>query len=126
MKICEWVTLTKTSLHGIFEVATDVATKIATKGGGFVMKFVNVRELKNNTSAILHSTENGEDIVVTLRGKPCVVIHHILEDELEEYILLNHPVFKKKLKRAYKEYLSGKTVGLDRLIKKAKKDIGKI
>jgi len=90
------------------------------------MKFVNVRELKNKTSAVLHYTENGDDVIVTLRGKPCAVIHHILEDELEEYILLNHPAFKKKLKKAYKEYLSEKTVGIDKLIKRAKRDIGKI
>ena len=90
------------------------------------MKFVNVRELKNKTSAVLHYTENGEDVIVTLRGKPCAVIHHILEDELEEYILLNHPDFKKKVKKAYKEYLSGKTVSFERFIRKAKKDIGKI
>ena len=90
------------------------------------MKFVNVRELKNKTSAVLHYTENGEDVIVTLRGKPCVVIHHILEDELEEYILLNHPDFKKKVKKAYKEYLSGKTVRFENLMRKAKKDIGKI
>ena len=51
------------------------------------MKFVNVRELKNRTSALLHSTERGGDIVVTLRGKPCAVIHHLSEDELEGYIL---------------------------------------
>lgn len=64
------------------------------------MKFVNVRELKNRTSAVLHSTENGEDIIVTLRGKPCAVIHHLSEDEIEDYILLNHPGFKKRLKTA--------------------------
>ncbi|MEA3328450.1 MAG: type II toxin-antitoxin system prevent-host-death family antitoxin [Candidatus Omnitrophota bacterium] len=90
------------------------------------MKFVNVRELKNKTSAVLHYTENNGDVIVTLRGKPCVVIHHISGDELEDYILLNHPEFKKKLKKAYQEYLSGETVDIDKLIEKAEKDVGRI
>ena len=90
------------------------------------MKFVNVRELKNKTSAVLHYTENGRDVIVTSRGKPVVVIHHISEDEIEDYILLNHPEFKKKLKKAYQEYVAGKTVNIDKLIKKAEKDLGRI
>lgn len=88
------------------------------------MKFVNVRELKNKTSAVLHYTENGEDIIVTSRGKPCAVIHHLSEDDIEDYILLNHPEFKKKLKMAYQEYTAGKTVDIDKLIKKAERDVG--
>lgn len=90
------------------------------------MKFVNVRELKNRTSAVLHETENGEAIIVTSRGKPCAVIRRISEDDIEDYILLNHPEFKKKLKKAYREYASGKTVDIDKLIKRVEKDLGRI
>ena len=50
------------------------------------MKFVNVRELKNKTSALLHFTERGEDIVVTLRGKPCAVIRHLSEDDFQKTV----------------------------------------
>ena len=90
------------------------------------MKFVNVRELKNKTSSVLRYTEEGEDVIVTSRGKPHVVIHHLSEDDIEDYILLNHPEFKKKLKKAYEEYLAGETVDIDKLIEKAEKDIGRI
>lgn len=90
------------------------------------MKFVNVRELKNKTSSTLHYAENGDDVIVTLRGKPYAVIHHLAEDEIEDYILLNHPEFKKKLKDAYQEYLDGETVDIDQLIKKTEKDLGRI
>ena len=90
------------------------------------MKFVNVRELKNKTSSTLHYAENGGDVIVTLRGKPYAVIHHLAEDEIEDYILLNHPEFKKKLKNAYKEYLDGETVDIDKLIKKTERDLGRI
>jgi len=90
------------------------------------MKFVNVRELKNKTSAVLHYTENGKDVIVTSRGKPCAVIHHLSEDEIEDYILLNHPQFKKRLKKSLEEYASGEIVGIDKLIHQAEKDLGRI
>lgn len=90
------------------------------------MKFVNVRELKNKTSSVLHYTEKGDDVIVTSRGKPCAVIRRLSEDDIEDYILLNHPEFKKKLKEAYQQYLAGETVDIDMLIKKAEKDIGRI
>ncbi len=60
------------------------------------MRFINVRELKNKTSQVLRSTDRGEDVIVTCRGKPRAVIHHLSEDEMEEYILLNYPEPKKK------------------------------
>jgi len=90
------------------------------------MKFVNVRELKNKTSSILHYTEGNGDVIVTMRGKPCVVIHHLSEDDIEDYILLNHPEFKKKLENAYKEYRTGKTADIDKLIKKAERNLGRV
>lgn len=90
------------------------------------MRFANVRELKNKTSALLHFTENGEDVIITSRGKPCAVLHHLSEDDIEDYVLLNHPDFKKKLKKAYQEYLAGKTVDIDKLIRKAEEDLGRV
>jgi len=80
------------------------------------MKFVSVRELKNKTSQILHYIENGNNVIVTLRSKPYAVLHHLSEDEIEDYIILNHPEFKKKFKSAYQEYLNGNTVDIDQLI----------
>ena len=88
------------------------------------MKFVNVRELKNQTSDVLHFTEKGEDVIVTSHGKPCAVIQHLSGEGLEDYILANHPAFEAKIKTAYKEYLSGKTTSLDSLIKKTEKELG--
>ncbi len=90
------------------------------------MKFVNVRELKNQTSAVLHYTEKGRDVIVTTHGKPVAVIHHLAQGELEDYVLLNHPNFKKKLKESLEEYVKGDVVDLDRLIQKAEKDLGRI
>lgn len=90
------------------------------------MKFVNVRELKNKTSAVLHYAHNGKDVIVTSHGKPYAVIHHLGEDEIEDYILMNHPALKKKFEKSLAEYASGKTVSLGKLLRKAERDLGKV
>lgn len=79
------------------------------------MIFANVRELKNKTSELLRATREGEDIIVTLRGKPAAVIRSLTEEEIEDYVL-NHPKTRRKLQQAYREYkrLGGKD--LDRFI----------
>jgi prevent-host-death family protein len=87
------------------------------------MQFVNVRELKNKTSYVLRRAGEGEDIVVTSRGKPCAVIHSLTENEIEDYILLNHPAFKKRIKESLKEYAAGETEDIDGLIKEAKEEL---
>jgi antitoxin (DNA-binding transcriptional repressor) of toxin-antitoxin stability system len=84
------------------------------------MKFVNVRELKNKTSAVLHYAEESGDVIVTSRGKPCAVIHYLSGDDLEDYILVNHPDYQKRLKQSYQEYVNGETLSVDTLIEKAK------
>jgi hypothetical protein len=47
-----------------------------------MMRFVNVRELKNRTSEILRAAA-GEDIVVTNRGKPVAVVRKFDGSEFE-------------------------------------------
>ena len=89
------------------------------------MKFVNVRELKNRTSAVLTMVDKGEDVIVTSRGKPRAVIRHLSEEEIEDYILMNHPDFAKKLKKSRREYRVGKTAGIDALIEEMAARLGK-
>ncbi|MCD6471682.1 hypothetical protein J7K55_00940 [Candidatus Aerophobetes bacterium] len=90
------------------------------------MAFVNVRELRLNTAKILQKTDKGEHVFITYRGKPRAVIRRITQDEIEDYIFLNHPKFKEKLKKAYKESLEGKTTDIDKLIAETEEEIGKI
>ena len=87
------------------------------------MRFVNVRELKNKTSYVLRRAGEGEDIVVTSRGKPCAVIHSLTENDIEDYILLNHPAFKKRIKESLEEYAAGETEDIDSLIKEAEEEL---
>ncbi len=75
------------------------------------MKCANVRDLKLDTRKILTEARY-EDVLVTYRGKPWVVIHKITEDDLEDYILTHHPKFKKTLEKSIKEKRAGKVKSL--------------
>lgn len=76
------------------------------------MKFVNVRELKNKTSEILRIAQE-HDIIVISRSKPIAIIRHLDEDELEDYVLMNHPDFITQIEKSYREAESGKTTDID-------------
>ena len=80
------------------------------------MVFGNGRGLRLKTAEILRKTDRGEHVFITYRGKPRAVIQRITEDEIEDYILLNHPKFREKIEEAYKESLEGKVTDLDDLI----------
>jgi len=50
------------------------------------MKFIAMRELRNNTSKLLDQLAK-EDIVVTRNGKPAAALLYLDEDLLEDFIL---------------------------------------
>lgn len=90
------------------------------------MVFANVRELRLNTAKILEEIDRGGHVFITYRGKPRAVILRITEDEIEDFVLLNHPKFKKKIEEAYKESLEGKGTSLDEMIAETKKELAEI
>ena len=78
------------------------------------MKFANVRDLRLDTKKVLNEARQ-EDVLVTYRGKPWVIIQKITEDDLEDYILTHHPKFKKALEKSLKEKKEGKVKSLEDL-----------
>ncbi len=76
------------------------------------MKFVNISELKSKTSEILQMAQQ-RDIIVISRSKPIAIIRHFDEDELEDYVLMNHPNFLEQIERAYQEAKEGKITNID-------------
>jgi len=63
------------------------------------MFFTGVRELRLKTGEILKKTDRGEQVLITYRGKPRAIIQGITDDDLEDFILLNHPQFKARLEQ---------------------------
>ena len=45
------------------------------------MSTVGIKELKNRLTHYLRLTQKGEEVIVTDRGKPVAVIHHITSDQ---------------------------------------------
>lgn len=72
-----------------------------------MVQFVNMRELKVHASSVIRRSRNG-DVVVTVRGKPCAVIHAVDETDLESYLMENSPAFLKKMAQAVREAKEGK------------------
>jgi len=83
------------------------------------MRFANVRELKNKTSAILKLAEK-EEVVITSRGKPTAIVKGISEEDFEDYLLENNPRFLAALEKAREEYLELGGIGIDAYLKKRK------
>jgi prevent-host-death family protein len=90
-----------------------------------MVKFVNIRELKNQTSEVVRKARHG-DVVVTSRGKPTAVLHAITEEELEDYLLANSPKFLKSLERSYQEYQRKGGASLERLIADTERELARL
>ena len=67
------------------------------------MKFVAMRELRNNTSRLLDSLAK-DDVVITRNGKPAAAMVRLDEATLEEFILARNPKFVRELGAARKEF----------------------
>lgn len=67
------------------------------------MKLAGVKDVKNNLSGYLKKAER-EDIVITRNGRPTAVLHHLGEDDLEDYIVEHDPKFRKIIETRWKAY----------------------
>ena len=68
------------------------------------MKIASVKEVKDRLSQFLKTAEK-EDIVITKNGRPNAVLHHLGEDEIEDYLLEHDPKFRRKIERRWRQYL---------------------
>jgi prevent-host-death family protein len=84
------------------------------------MRFAGVKELKQKTMGLLKEAENG-DIVITAYGKPAAVLHHVTEEDLEDYLMENDPGFQTRIEEAYAEYLKVGGLGAEELLRKLEK-----
>jgi antitoxin (DNA-binding transcriptional repressor) of toxin-antitoxin stability system len=81
------------------------------------MKPVTVAEVKNKLSEYLKRAEK-EDVVITRSGKPTAVLHHLGEDELEDYLLKHDPKFKAKVERRWRSYLKHGGVEIEEIVRR--------
>jgi PHD/YefM family antitoxin component YafN of YafNO toxin-antitoxin module len=69
------------------------------------MKIASVKEVKDRLSHYLKTAEK-EDVVITKNGKPSAIIHHLGEDDIEDYLLEHDPKFRAKIEKRWKDYLT--------------------
>lgn len=68
------------------------------------MKIAGVKDVKNKLSHFIKVAEK-EDVVITKNGRPTAILHHLGEDELEDYLLEHDPRFRRKIEARWKHYL---------------------
>ncbi len=71
------------------------------------MVMVSIKELHNETSEVIRRTQKQGPVIVTRHGKPVAIIQPLTEEELEDFVLLHHPKFRKGLEEALEDYASG-------------------
>jgi len=69
--------------------------------GRFAIRIAGIKELKHRTMDILEESKE-TDIIITAYGKPTAILHHITEEELADYLIVNDPAFRNRIKRRVK------------------------
>ena len=83
------------------------------------MKTASVKELETNISQYLKDIDQ-EDVLIIADEKPKAILHRLVGDELEDYIISNSPAIKEDIEKAYQEYLDGGGIDLNTLINSGK------
>ena len=81
------------------------------------MKLASVKDIKNKLSDYLKKAER-EDIIITKNGRPTAVLHHLGEDELEDYVVEHDPKFRKIIEKRWKDYRTRGGRPLDKVLKR--------
>jgi prevent-host-death family protein len=82
----------------------EVAIYVATSEGRPMAKFATVRDLKNQTTALIREAEKGKAVVVTRRGKPVATLKPFEQKDLEKeerYPTSAYDNLKKKIAAKY-------------------------
>lgn len=84
------------------------------------MRLTGIKELKQKTMELLQDTKKG-DIIITSRGRPMAVLHHLTEDDLADYLIEHDPAFKVKIEAAYADYLAHGGISSEAMLAKLKR-----
>jgi prevent-host-death family protein len=74
------------------------------------MAAVKVTDLKNRATQIMRRVEKGDEFTVTKRGRPIAVILPIDVEDLEDWILANHPEAIRRRQQAAGRIAAGEYV----------------
>lgn len=81
------------------------------------MPFVNIRELARDTSRVVSAVaSSGRPAVITRGGKPVAALMPMAEEDLEDWILANHPDLVRSYEQAERDFAAGRGVPLERVL----------
>lgn len=78
------------------------------------MKIPSVKEVKDNFSQFLKEAVH-EDVVITKKGRPTAILHHLGDDELEDYLLEHDLKFRQKIEKRWKDNLKNGGISMMRV-----------
>jgi len=84
------------------------------------MKLASVKDVENKLSDYLKKAER-EDIIITRNGRPTAVLHHLGEDDLEDYIVEHDPKFRKIIEKRWRAYSTRAGSPLEKVLKRFSK-----
>ena len=80
------------------------------------MRFVNIRELQKEASALVNLAEHGQDVIITKHGKPAAVIYPLSEDQIEEYMIEHSPTIRQKITEGLRDARAGRVTPIEELL----------
>ncbi|NOU11021.1 MAG: type II toxin-antitoxin system Phd/YefM family antitoxin [Nitrospira sp.] len=81
------------------------------------MRLASVKDVKNKLSDYLKKAER-EDIIITKNGRPTAVLHHLGDDDLEDYVVEHDPKFRKIIEKRWRAYSVRGGSPLEKVIKR--------
>ncbi len=81
------------------------------------MRLASVKDVKNKLSDYLKKAER-EDIIITKNGRPTAVLHHLGDDDLEDYVVEHDPKFRKIIEKRWREYSVRGGSSLEKVLKR--------
>jgi prevent-host-death family protein len=85
------------------------------------MKVANTVDLKNKTNALLREVMNGEQVIITYRGKPAASLLPLSEDDLEDFVLEHSRKVQKMIAEAETDRKAGRVMPLESYLAKKRK-----
>lgn len=80
------------------------------------MRFVGVREFRDQAAALLKAVrEEEETLVLTHHGRPFGIVLPLREEDLEDFVLARHPSYQAEWDEARKEIRRGEYTTLEQL-----------
>jgi len=81
-----------------------------------MVRFASVADFRVNASKVFNALHRGEKVVVTKAGKPIAVLQGISDEDLEDFILANHPAYRSRYKKGRRDHAAGRCRTLEEIL----------